>query len=370
MGFRFRKSISLLPGVRLNITKSGPSLSIGPRGAKANISTKGVRGTVGIPGTGMSWSQSKSFSSMKKGASGSEKTSSASTKTSTRTRTAAPQPEPQSPESAQISSDLQKLEVNFFSKLFLSGDEKKCIEGIKAYLHGNRLAAMVNLREAAKTIPDAAFTAAFISLDDDPATALQMLDLAEAHIHDLGKFYVKYGLSLTMSIQICEGAVTDLQPEPRALTLARVEVLQQQGEYATACNLLTALLKQHPNDLLATISLADLVLDSAPEDKAWLQTIVKLTATTANSSPLHTVLLYFRAIALATLDQTDLALETVSTALRSTAGRPPTLLVNLYALKGTLLESQGKMALAKRAWQQVYALAPDYEGIEEHLAIE
>jgi hypothetical protein len=55
MGFRFRKSIKLLPGVRVNISKGGASLSVGGRGATANISKRGVRTTVGIPGTGFSY---------------------------------------------------------------------------------------------------------------------------------------------------------------------------------------------------------------------------------------------------------------------------------------------------------------------------
>ncbi len=32
MGFRFRKSISIIPGVRVNLSNGAPSLSIGPRG--------------------------------------------------------------------------------------------------------------------------------------------------------------------------------------------------------------------------------------------------------------------------------------------------------------------------------------------------
>ncbi len=31
MGFRFRKSISIIPGVRVNLSNGAPSLSIGPR---------------------------------------------------------------------------------------------------------------------------------------------------------------------------------------------------------------------------------------------------------------------------------------------------------------------------------------------------
>ena len=57
MGFRFRKSIKLLPGIRLNLSKSGVSASIGRPGATINISERGNRGTVGIPGTGMSYSE-------------------------------------------------------------------------------------------------------------------------------------------------------------------------------------------------------------------------------------------------------------------------------------------------------------------------
>lgn len=57
MGFRFRKSVKLMPGVRLNIGRSGISASIGGKGASVNVGKRGVRGTVGIPGTGISYSE-------------------------------------------------------------------------------------------------------------------------------------------------------------------------------------------------------------------------------------------------------------------------------------------------------------------------
>jgi hypothetical protein len=56
MGFRFRKSVRLMPGVRINISKSGTSLSLGGRGLTHNISRRGNRTTVGIPRTGLSYS--------------------------------------------------------------------------------------------------------------------------------------------------------------------------------------------------------------------------------------------------------------------------------------------------------------------------
>jgi hypothetical protein len=55
MTFRFRKSIGFGFG-RVNLSKSGVSLSMGARGNVVNIGKRGVRHTAGIPGMGMSWS--------------------------------------------------------------------------------------------------------------------------------------------------------------------------------------------------------------------------------------------------------------------------------------------------------------------------
>ncbi len=55
-GFRFRKTIGVLPGVRINLSKSRVSTSLGDRGATVNVGADGRRMvTVGIPGTGMSY---------------------------------------------------------------------------------------------------------------------------------------------------------------------------------------------------------------------------------------------------------------------------------------------------------------------------
>lgn len=57
MGLRFRKSIKIMPGVRLNATLGGISATVGRRGASVNVGKRGVRGTVGIPGSGLSYSE-------------------------------------------------------------------------------------------------------------------------------------------------------------------------------------------------------------------------------------------------------------------------------------------------------------------------
>lgn len=57
MGFRFHRSIRLLPGLRLNLSKSGVSASVGARGAWLTFGRRGTRATVGIPGTGISYAE-------------------------------------------------------------------------------------------------------------------------------------------------------------------------------------------------------------------------------------------------------------------------------------------------------------------------
>lgn len=53
----FRKSIKILPGVRINFGKKSTSVSIGPRGAKITTGTKGTHVSVGVPGTGVYYKQ-------------------------------------------------------------------------------------------------------------------------------------------------------------------------------------------------------------------------------------------------------------------------------------------------------------------------
>jgi len=57
MGFRFRRSIRLAKGLRINLSKSGAGLSVGHRGATVNFGPKGERVTAGLPGTGLSYSK-------------------------------------------------------------------------------------------------------------------------------------------------------------------------------------------------------------------------------------------------------------------------------------------------------------------------
>lgn len=58
MGLRYRKSIKIAPGVRLNINKKSASISVGGKGLRYTVNSNGRKTkTVGIPGTGISYSE-------------------------------------------------------------------------------------------------------------------------------------------------------------------------------------------------------------------------------------------------------------------------------------------------------------------------
>ena len=57
MGLRFRRSWSLVPGIRVNLGLRSGSVSFGPRGLHYTVGTSGSRVTAGLPGTGLFWTQ-------------------------------------------------------------------------------------------------------------------------------------------------------------------------------------------------------------------------------------------------------------------------------------------------------------------------
>jgi hypothetical protein len=55
MGWRFHRRFKIFPGVSVNLSRSGISTSVGVKGARVTLGHGQVRETVGIPGTGISY---------------------------------------------------------------------------------------------------------------------------------------------------------------------------------------------------------------------------------------------------------------------------------------------------------------------------
>jgi Protein of unknown function (DUF4236) len=59
MGLRFHRRLSLLPGLRINLSRSGASVSVGRKGAWITVGHGQRRVTVGLPGSGLSYSETR-----------------------------------------------------------------------------------------------------------------------------------------------------------------------------------------------------------------------------------------------------------------------------------------------------------------------
>jgi hypothetical protein len=61
MALRYRRSIKIADGIRLNVGKSGTSVSLGARGFHETIGRSGIRTTASLPGTGLSYTQTRAW---------------------------------------------------------------------------------------------------------------------------------------------------------------------------------------------------------------------------------------------------------------------------------------------------------------------
>jgi Protein of unknown function (DUF4236) len=60
VGYRYRKSINLGGGLRINLSKSGVGWSVGGRGYRYTKSPRGYTRTTSSPGTGLSYVKQRS----------------------------------------------------------------------------------------------------------------------------------------------------------------------------------------------------------------------------------------------------------------------------------------------------------------------
>lgn len=72
MGFRFRKSVKIMPGVRMNFGKKGIGVRVGGKGGGISFGPSGTRASASIPGTGISYSSKLGGNKRKKTASASK----------------------------------------------------------------------------------------------------------------------------------------------------------------------------------------------------------------------------------------------------------------------------------------------------------
>lgn len=346
MGFRFWKRVRIAPGVTLNLSKSGGSLSFGSRGARFTVGPRGKRVTLGIPGTGLFYTTTLRGNAPRGGQ-------------NTRCSTAAVPTVP--PEN--------RLTLGFFQRLVTPADEEAFVDGCRELALGDEDKAFQQLQQAVQ-LADAAYLAGFLALKKGQLgqAANYLMQAAQKH-NELGRHFAKYGITPIMSLSITDEVSAHVGPDPRGVLLALVEVYQRQQRWGDAIACLERLLQLTPDDVVVKLSLAELLMDAGAGDQNVCQKVVQLAEDIDNETPVHTALLLYKAKALRSLGFFDAALKTLTNALRRKAGRSPELLLALRYERALVYEDLGQRRRAQSELEKIYAEDPHYEDVAARLGL-
>jgi len=345
MSFRFTRRIQLLPGIALNLSKSGASISLGPKGAKVTIGTKGIRGTLGLPGTGLYYTGEKNWKTLMK-------------KKNSKAKNKSDQEESQDETSDETSLE-EKLDISFFKNLTISDDEKTFVEGLKAFIEKDELHALEIFNQELKH-PDAAFMAGFIALKNKQfADAITAFKIADEKHEQLGSTFKKYDVELHLVMPITEEILAYMKPTQIGALLGLVEAYQGLKKFDNAIETLTTLRELDNKDLVIKISLAELYLDSDPTNKIYSDKIIKMSTKIENESPIHTALLLYKAKALRVLDKTEESKNLLTTILRKKKDRSQELLCAIRYERALTYEDLNKKGQAKKEFKKLSEECPD-----------
>lgn len=354
MGFRFRKRIKILPGVYLNLSKSGFSVSLGAAGATLNLGRHGSenssRLTFNLPGAGIYYEKRGILEGDKK--SSSEDKSAAS-------------PEPETLPEAIVTAS--KLDLSFLDRLMMPGAEAAFVDGLRLLNEGDEQGALDKLRGAV-SIADGAILAGLLAYYEGRyEEALQYTLAAKEKAAELGLQFAKYGLDIQLVLPITEEMTVHIRPDMEGAMMLLANIYKEMGRDMETLAMLHGLHTRFPNDLVVRLSLVELLFDHASPD--LYRKILELTDGIENETAVHAALLLYRGITMRRLGMPEVARDILTQALRRTKDRPEDLLLALRYERALAYEEMGKKAKAEDELKKIFATHSTYEDVAQRLGI-
>lgn len=321
MGFRFRRTIRVLPGVRLNLSKSGVSTSFGPRGLTVTTGHGRTRTTVGVPGTGVSYTSSKAATR-----------SARSRQVASSTSAAARAP-------AMSKDDRRLVEA-------LQAKDLRAIDAVARSKSPNALAA--------------ATLAGIIAMDHAPDWSRQMLQWVFASGRDpaLEPFVVRWLHDVTIPVEITEGCTIEEPISRNLIGLLLAEWAQDDGDLAAAIDIV----EQLEPISTAALSLAELYAAAGRWDD-----VIELTDGVTNTDDVTALLCVYRAEALRAQGHREAARIACNEALRSRS-RSPEIRFRALLVRAMTSLDEGKPGMARRDLERIRAEDASYPGFTDALA--
>jgi tetratricopeptide (TPR) repeat protein len=356
---RFRRSIRIAPGIKLNLGKRGISASVGMRGAHETFHISGRRLTsVGIPGTGISYIS-------RSGGRGRARSAGARTSAHQPAARAAGQPAGIPLTGAALAAALPR------PGLFASNAEKRYHEGVVAFISANPAAALALFEQVTLEDPQcvsAQLIAAVCALSTgDRGTGIKHLEaVVQAPIALPDTFAARYlpEGQIDASIQISITSLIHAKvPWNRAgAVLALAEQYQAADRLEEAVGLVQQLHAADPDDPVVRLSLADLLFAEGD-----FEGVVEVAAPAQNLDDMNLATIHLRAKALLELDHRIAGFETYRLALARTSGRSLALLQAIRYDRALAHEETGQSAKAKGDFERLFALDPTYRDVKARL---
>lgn len=330
MGFQARKSFKIMPGVRMTVTPRGVSASVGVKGARMSVNSKGrVTQTLGIPGTGISHQKTVVSSS------GAGRPTNAA---------AAPAPAPTSgPKPPGLFSP--KWERVLF-KTLAQGD-------------------FDSIERVAREHPDARATC--MVLDAFLAAGPGKDGRAQAMFEELwgtgfdpaaDRFLTTYASEATATVSLGQGVTATMPLNRDIIGLALAELRQEQGDLAGA----VAIVESLEPSTIAAVSLADLYTAAGRWDD-----VIELTNGISDSDDFSIFLLTQRGVAFREKGFYEAARESFKASL-ARRNQPPELKLQTLLERAATYQREGKRAMARKDLERVLAEDPHFPGVAERLA--
>ncbi len=322
MGFRVRKSIKIMPGVRMTISPSGVSTSIGVRGARITRGSNGrITRTIGLPGTGISHTETIRPA------------------TNSRRRVASQNVIPIPPVSPNLFS--ASYEKDFF--------KAKKLDTVQEYQR------LVTLYPEAKIAGSFMLALKFIE-EKEYLLAQQVLATIWSSNDriDSDPLFRKYLGLKPFEIGIAEGVLAQLNLNRDAIGLLFAETLQSQGYLQEAIEVVEDL---YPTQMTA-LSLAELYVAA----KNWDE-VISITNGLTNVDDATCLLIVYRGISFREKGFNEAAREAFKEALKSKK-RNMTIRHRGHAERALTYMAEGKQSFALKEVEKIMAENPDDEGVK------
>ncbi|MCP2329471.1 tetratricopeptide (TPR) repeat protein [Hamadaea flava] len=344
MGFRIRKTFQVLPGVRLTVSKSGIGYSVGVRGARLTRTARGqVIGTIGIPGTGMSYVKTL------RGSSKSRKNAAPTQRSAPAQRTAPAEVEapevdgvPAPPEPALFAPRAEKK----LYRALISDPNPAEIPRIGAAYP--EWAPLCDTLDGLLAYRDEDFERA----EDALAAAFDSGRDAARH-----PFIRRYAPYASVELELAPGVEVMLPISREAVGLTLAELYQ----YSDRLGLAIETVEQLEPTFSAAVSLAELYSEAGHHDE-----VVDMTNGLAAESDAHALLLVLRGRALRELDYLEAAREALKQVVNK---RTIDVEIRLRALleRANTYLAENKPGYARKDLERILAEDAGYPGLAEAL---